>query len=67
MQIGAPVGVSCQGKDQFEIVQVAVRMEEAIRTTVGGCCTWLRTDCGEDSRGELGQNNVRIINDIDGG
>jgi hypothetical protein len=62
-QMGMPDRIPRQGKHQFEIAQVAVTM---VRIIIGGCCTWLRTNRGKDSRGQLGQNHVRII-DIDGG
>lgn len=59
-----------QGKYQFKIAQVTVTMEDAVRIVViiiGRYCNWLRTNRGNDSRGQLGQNHIRIINDIDGG
>jgi hypothetical protein len=67
-QLEVPVGIPREGKDQFEIAQVAVRMEEAVRIIIGECCTWLRTNRSQDSGGKLGQKHVPqlcIINGID--
>jgi hypothetical protein len=66
-QMLAPDRILRQGKYQFEIAQVAELMEEAVRITIGGCCIWSRTNSGKDGRGQIGQNHIRIINDIDGG
>jgi hypothetical protein len=67
-QMGMPVGIPREGKYQFKIAQVAVRMEEAVRIIIGKFCTWLRTNRSQDSGGKIGQKHIpqlRIINGID--
>ncbi|KAG2089607.1 uncharacterized protein F5147DRAFT_658363 [Suillus discolor] len=57
-QMGVPVRIPCEGKDQFEIVQVTVIVEKAVTIIISGCCTRVWTKHGQDSGGELGQNDV---------
>lgn len=66
-QVGVPDRIPIQDRNQLEIAQVAVTMEGAVRTVFGGYCIRMRANCGKDSKGEFGQNHVRITNDINGG
>lgn len=60
-----PVGIAHKGKDQFEIAQVAVIIEEAVRTIIGESRTCSRINRGQDGRGEF--ELCPHINSNDGG